>query len=78
MPKLILQTRFAMALESRGLKRVNKTNKYLTYQHPDVPDSKFWYLGNSGSVRIGKNRTTCLPARQDTKDKMLAVTAHLV
>jgi formamidopyrimidine-DNA glycosylase len=78
MAKMNLQTRFAKALESRGLDQVARRPKYLVFSRtPDTTPPTFYYLGAAGSLRYGANYTTSHPVPDAVKQTMLTVTAHL-
>lgn len=76
MSKMTLQTRYAKGLESIGFREAKRTSRYLVFSSEFV-ENIFFYLGASGSVRKGRNRTTCVPVSEQFKARLLTVTAHL-
>ena len=65
---LPLQVKYAKALELRGYQHLDTKGRYVVYTAV-IAASKI-YIGLSGSVRIGYNRTTSRPM-QDIHKKQL-------
>ena len=68
MPKPTLRDTYIKALVKRGYSMVKETSKYKVFAHPDAPD-KLYYIGKSGSIRVGANVAGSIPA--STKFKMI-------
>jgi hypothetical protein len=74
MAKLTLQQRYAEALVREGWTALApKSRKYIAVRKDSGDGEVFIYLGVSGSVRIGRNRTTCVPLSDARKARLLAM-----
>ena len=58
-----LQERFIEALKAKGETLVKRTHKKIVYSRAE---GGYWYLGSRGSIRIGRNLATSIPASPET------------
>lgn len=70
MAKRTLKERMIAAILANGGKQVKVSTKTVIMTLPTLPDT-FLYLGNSGSLRVGKTKTTSIPYDR-LKAKLLA------
>ena len=70
MAKRTLKERMIAAILADGGKQVKVSPKTVIMTMPSIPD-RFLYLGNAGSLRIGKTKTTSIP-HDKLKAKLLA------
>lgn len=73
--KLTQQTRLRMALESRGSRVILVKRKYLVLSRTDAAsagETRFYYLGNAGSLRTGRSYTHSVPVADRLKAELLA------
>lgn len=69
---MTLREKFAAYLEHTGCVVIQKHKRaYWTYA---APQGGYYYLGASGSLRYGRNRTTCQPVSNAFKAKALVFT----
>lgn len=68
MAKKTFQERYVEALLKMGYKEVKRTSKYIVFNRGE---NTYYYLGKSGSLRIGANISTSFPANAIFKYKLL-------
>lgn len=69
MPKT-LRERFIEALQARGETEVKRLTGCIVYTRQQ---GGFYFLGSSGSIRVGTNRTTSIPVSNRFKGELLGV-----
>ncbi len=72
MTKKTFQERFIAALTAEGYERIIsvRTHKYVVFRR----DAEYYYyLGKSGSLRIGRTVATSIPCRNSFKAALLGV-----
>lgn len=73
--KTMLQC-FIIALTNRGEKQVKRTNKWVMFTRSkmilyDKPSEGFYYIGKSGSLRVGKTVADSVPMSDKVKKMLL-------
>ena len=76
MAKATLQDRYKTALETRGSVVVKTATRCITLSRPTVAGT-FYFLGNAGSVRVGRNRQMSIPVSETFKAALLEDKAPL-
>ncbi len=65
-----LQERFIAALTAKGYKRVKETHRYIVF----CKDAEFYYyVGRSGSLRVGRTVAHSIPAPKSFKAALLGL-----
>lgn len=82
MAKSTYQERFCKGLEAHGETLVKITGKYRVYTRTKylldtmkgtpIP-GKFYYVGQSGALRIGKTASEAIPAHSSVKFRLLMI-----
>lgn len=68
-----LRDRFVLALTHMGEKEVKKTHKYLVFTKDKGVNNSHYYIGKSGSLRIGPTVAGSLPVSSKFKIKLLEI-----
>lgn len=67
---MTMREKFLVALKARGATEVdNRHSKFVKLTRPS--GEKFYFVGKSGSLRIGANVRTSVPASDDFKKRLL-------
>lgn len=71
---MTLQSRFAEALTRRGLRPIaTKSRKYLVFA--DTSPHRYYYIGRSGSLRVGRCYSESVPVSNGHKRRLLGEAA---
>lgn len=75
-----LQDKFTIVLSMQGYEPLANSGKTRVFVNPFDDHMHKLYLGTSGSLRIGRNKTTSVPVSDRFKQNLLAVfdTAQLL
>lgn len=68
MPKT-LREKYIEALKLEGYKQIKETHKYIVFQRSG---DSYWYIGRSGSLRVGRTIATSVPVNEKAKSFFLS------